>query len=62
MRPALFSVNGTTQQIPHGRTRIYELINEGELEAVKSGKRTFITAESIDRYIAKLKRVQPKTA
>jgi hypothetical protein len=43
-----------------GASSIYEMIDRGELEAVKDGSRTLITMESIRRRMAALPRVQPK--
>lgn len=37
------------------RTRVYELINSGDLQAVKLGRRTLITRESIDALVERLK-------
>jgi hypothetical protein len=37
-----------------GTTRLYELINKGLLEARKLGHRTYITAESLEAFIASL--------
>lgn len=37
-----------------GRTTVYRLINAGQLTRVNIGRRAFITAESIDAYIATL--------
>lgn len=37
-----------------GRTRTYELINEGAIEAVKNGRRTLITRESAETWAAAL--------
>jgi excisionase family DNA binding protein len=34
-----------------GMTKIYELIGEGRLKAVKIGRRTLITTESIRRLV-----------
>jgi hypothetical protein len=39
-----------------GRTKIYDLLGLGQLEAVKNGARTEITVESIRRYQANLPR------
>jgi hypothetical protein len=36
------------------RSRLYELMGRGELEARKAGKRTIITSESLRRYIESL--------
>lgn len=37
-----------------GTTRLYELINNGTLEARRLGRRTYITAESLEAFVAKL--------
>lgn len=37
-----------------GRTTVYRLINAGELTRVNIGRRAFITANSIEAYIANL--------
>jgi hypothetical protein len=38
------------------RSEIYECIARGELDAVKDGRRTLLTMESIERYMAALPR------
>ena len=38
----------------HGRTRIYQLIGEGRLDARRSGGRTLIMADSLRAYLASL--------
>jgi excisionase family DNA binding protein len=37
-----------------GRTTLYKLIDEGHLTQINIGRRSFITAESIQRYVANL--------
>lgn len=37
-----------------GRTKIYELIAQNRIEAVKLGARTLIITESLDRFLASL--------
>jgi excisionase family DNA binding protein len=37
-----------------GRTKIYDLLGEGKLQAVKDGTRVMITVESIKQYQASL--------
>lgn len=32
------------------KVKLYELINEGELQRVKIGRRSFVTEESLDAY------------
>jgi excisionase family DNA binding protein len=36
-----------------GRTRLRELINDGELESYRDGRSRLITVASIERYIAR---------
>lgn len=36
------------------RTKIYELVGEEKLKAVKAGRRTLITAESLNTYLTSL--------
>ena len=42
-----------------GCTKLHDLINQRRLDVLKDGKTTYITPESVDRYIASL---QPKNA
>lgn len=37
-----------------GRTKFYELIDDGHIERVSIGRRGFITAESLHRYVESL--------
>jgi excisionase family DNA binding protein len=41
-----------------GRTLLYELLGSGKIEAVKLGKRTLILAESVERYMESLPRLE----
>ena len=45
-----------------GHTKTYELINDGEVEAVKVGSGTGITGESAFAWLNRLPRVEPKKA
>lgn len=53
-RPRVYPVPEACRQIGHGKSKLYELIGEGLLEARKSGGTTLILTESIDRYLASL--------
>jgi excisionase family DNA binding protein len=44
-----------------GTTTLYSLINSGRLEARRLGKRTYITAESLEAFIASLPVVETPT-
>ncbi len=50
--PLAYSVNEACRVSTLGKTRLYQLIAEGRLEARKIGKRTLIPAESLRRLIA----------
>jgi hypothetical protein len=41
------------------RTKAYELINEGKIDAYKMGHQTMVDADSIERYHASLPRIEP---
>jgi excisionase family DNA binding protein len=56
VKPALYSTNDARRIGCFGNTKLYELIGEGRLEAVKLGGKTLITAASLDAFIASLPR------
>ena len=45
-----YSVNRACAVIPCGRTKLYQLIAAGQLDARKLGTKTIITAESVARF------------
>ncbi len=47
MRTLAISVNQTSKILGIGKTKIYELIEDGELESVKIGRRRLIKTKSI---------------
>jgi len=51
VRPVTLSVSSAVQCIGIGRTKLYQLINDGELDVVKIGRRTLITTASIERML-----------
>jgi len=51
-QPLAYSISDACRVSSIGKTRLYQLINEGKLEARKLGKRTLIPAESLRRLIA----------
>lgn len=57
VRKIAFSVDQLSAAIGVGRTRIYEAIANGELPARKWGRRTFIMASDIDRWIDSFKKL-----
>jgi excisionase family DNA binding protein len=55
LTPVAVSVEHTRTMLGGcSRSTVYRLIEAGELRAVKSGRRTLITAESIETYVAGL--------
>ena len=55
---ALITFPEAQVKVPVGRTKLYKLIAEGELERIKIGSRTFITASSLDLYIERTIEIQ----
>lgn len=52
-----YSIKEVGTLIGVGRTTIYEMIKEGELRAVKSGRRTIVLARDLESWIENLKPV-----
>jgi excisionase family DNA binding protein len=55
------TVNQFCAAVPCGRTKTYELIADGEIEAVKLGKKTLIPRAELERLQARLPRMRPRT-
>jgi len=51
----LWSVNDAVSTTGIGRTKIYELMANGEIEAVKIGKRRLIPDDALDDFIDRLR-------
>lgn len=51
LAPLAYSVSEACKVSSIGRTYLYQLINEGQLEVRKIGKRTLITARSLRALI-----------
>jgi excisionase family DNA binding protein len=51
MRKLAYSVSEVCRETTFGKTKIYELIAAGKLDARKIGRRTIITGESLERLI-----------
>jgi excisionase family DNA binding protein len=48
------SVDETATAVGLGRTKIYELINEGKLKSVKVGRRRLVPAAAVDEFLENL--------
>ena len=55
MEKLLATIPEACQATGHGRSFLYELISEGKLETVKSGKRRLIVVESLRAYVTSLR-------
>lgn len=51
IEPICVRINDAARMIGVGRTKLYELISSGELEAVKIGKATRITTASLNELV-----------
>lgn len=51
---ALLSIHAACQRLGIGRSRVYELLRDGALRAVKLGARTLVTSDSVDNFIGQL--------
>ena len=60
-QPAMYRISDAREIARLGNTKIYELIGAGILNAVKAGRRTLITAESLHAYIASLPKADIRT-
>jgi len=53
-QPLSVTIAGATARCGINRTKLYELVGSGKLEAVKCGTRTLILVRSLDAYVASL--------
>ncbi|OJU14798.1 MAG: hypothetical protein BGN95_12125 [Sphingomonas sp. 66-10] len=51
MRPITVRIPGAVKLTGMSRSRLYELIKEGKIEAIKDRGTTLITVESLERFI-----------
>ncbi len=51
----LLSIPETCEETKLGRTKIYELIGNGQIEVIKVGRRTLVPYESLLAWLAKLR-------
>ncbi|MBS0474319.1 MAG: helix-turn-helix domain-containing protein [Proteobacteria bacterium] len=58
VEPICVKVNEAARMIGVGRTKLYELIASGEIEAIKLGKSTRITTASLKKLV--MRQREPK--
>jgi excisionase family DNA binding protein len=59
MKPITISISDMCAGVGCGRTKAYDLIRRGEVEAVKIGRRTVVTVASIEAMIKRKTVRQP---
>lgn len=47
-----YDVDALTHVLPLGRTKLYELIQSGELPSIKVGRRRLITRSAVEQFLA----------
>ena len=57
MKKLLYPAREARAAIGCGNQKFYNLINNGTLDARRFGKRTYITGESLERFVASLPEV-----
>jgi excisionase family DNA binding protein len=62
LEPVAVSPKGAGRALDYGLTKIYDLINAGELEVYKDGRATRITTASIKSYVQRRLAETPKMA
>lgn len=56
LAPIFVTVNEAKRLLACGHTRIYELMNSGQIEKVKAGGKTLIPYDSLQRYAGSLRK------
>ncbi len=51
MENTLLSIPEACEKLRIGKTRLYEILNAGQIKAVRMGKRTLIPVAAIDDFI-----------
>lgn len=59
--PLVLTVAEACSAARTGRTSLYQAINVGHLRAVKRGRRTFVLADDLRRWLENHPAIEPKT-
>ena len=62
MTVSLLSIDAAAKALSIGKTKLYSELAQGNIQAVKIGKRTLILSSSVDKYIAGLKSYSSQNA
>ena len=54
MEPFLVSIVEAGRMLGLGRTKIYDLVKQGELEVVSIGRRRLVSVASVKAFVARL--------
>lgn len=54
-QPICVRVNQAMRLLDIGKTKLYELLASGDLEAIRIGRRTLVLQESIDELVDRLR-------
>ncbi|PGH56492.1 excisionase [Azospirillum palustre] len=54
--PICVTIKDAVKMIGVGNTKFHELLNSGEIEAVKSGRQTLVLTSSLHKYVENLPR------
>ena len=61
MQKLLYRLSEARAALGCGNTKIYRLINAGALDARRMGSRTYVTAESLEKFVKSLASVKTPT-
>lgn len=61
MAEELLTIPEAGKTLKAGRTYLYRLINEGQIKAVKIGRKTLIPRSALEAYIAALPQYKTET-
>jgi excisionase family DNA binding protein len=62
LRPRVVPVNIAASYLGRGRNHVYQLINSGDIRAIKSGGRTLLVVDSLDAYLDRCPPIKPREA
>jgi excisionase family DNA binding protein len=54
LEPNFYSIGDACAAYGFGRTRLYQLLSDGKIEAKKLGRKTLVSAASLKSYFASL--------